>query len=157
MAPKTDGGNKLLANNRKARFNYEIQEKLEVGISLLGTEVKSMRNGKFSFTDAYAKISKKNELILIGFHISPYDFGNMNNHEPERTRVLLAHKNEIKKLKRKVEERGCTIVPLKFYLKNGKVKLEIGVGTGKQSQDKRQTIKARDEKRAVEREFKQRI
>jgi len=157
MEPKKDGGNKLLAKNRKARFNYSILESLEVGISLLGTEVKSMRNGKFSFTDAYAKISKNDELILVGFHISPYDFGNLNNHEPERTRVLLAHKNEIKKLKRKVEERGCTLVPLKFYLKNGKVKLEIGVGTGKQSQDKRQTIKARDEKRAVEREFRQKF
>lgn len=157
MAPKSDGGNKLLADNRKARFNYEILERLEVGISLVGTEVKSMRTGKFSFTDAYAKVTKADQLVLVGFHISPYPFGNLFNHDPDRNRILLAHKHEIKKLRRKVDEKGCTLIPLKFYLKAGKVKLELGVAQGKKSADKRQTIKQRDEKRAVEREFKQRF
>jgi len=157
MAPKSDGGNKLLADNRKARFNYTILERLEVGISLQGTEVKSMRMGKFSFTDAYAKISKAGELILVGFHISPYPFGNIHNHDPDRNRTLLAHKHEITKMRRKVDEKGCTLVPLKFYLKEGKVKLELGVATGRKSADKREVIKQRDEKRSVEREFRQRF
>lgn len=152
-----DEGNKLLADNRKARFNYTILERMEVGISLRGTEVKSMKTGKFSFTDAYARITKGNELVLMGFHISPYSFGNLFNHEPERIRVLLAHKHEIKKLRRKVDEKGCTLIPLKFYLKQGRVKLELGVAQGKKKADKRQVIKQRDEKRAVEREFKQRF
>ena len=152
---KTDTGTKRLAENRKARFNYTVEDTLECGIELKGTEVKSMKSGKFSFSDAYGRI-KNNELFLVGFHISPYPFGNLNNHDPDRERKLLVHKQEIKKLRRKVEERGYTLVPLVFYLKNGLVKLKIGICRGKQLQDKRNNIKQRDEKRALEREFKQR-
>lgn len=110
---------KILADNRRARFQYTIEDTLECGIALQGTEVKSMRNGKFSFSDSYARIIS-DELILVGFHISPYTFGNLFNHEPDRNRKLLVHKQEIKRLKRKVDEKGYTLVPLKFYLKKEK-------------------------------------
>ncbi len=153
MAKEQTGGNKLLADNRKARYNYTVSEQLEVGIELKGTEVKSMRSAQFSFTDAYGRIIN-NELILIGFHISPYPFGNLYNHDPDRNRKLLAHKDEIKKMKRKVDERGYTLVPLKFYLKEGKVKLLLGICQGKSHGDKRQSIKQRDDKRNADREMR---
>lgn len=146
-------GVKLLADNRRARFNYTVTEKIECGIELQGTEVKSMRNGKFSFTDSYA-IVKNLELWLIGLHISPYDFGNINNHEPDRNRKLLAHKQEIKRFSRKIDEKGFTLVPLRIYLKKGRIKVEIGLCRGKNLQDKRETIKERDDKRAVDREIR---
>ena len=149
-------GKKILADNRKARFNYMVLDSLECGIALQGTEVKSMRAGKFSFTDAYARI-RNGELWLVGFHITPYEFGNIFNHEPIRERRLLAHKDEIKRLQRKVDEKGLTLVPLKLYLKGGIVKLELGVCQGKKLHDKRQSIKERDDKRAADREFKQRL
>ena len=149
-------GKKILADNRKARFNFMVLDSLECGIALQGTEVKSMRAGKFSFTDAYARI-RNGELWLVGFHITPYEFGNIFNHEPVRERRLLAHKDEIKRLQRKVDEKGLTLVPLKFYLKGGIVKLELGVCQGKKLHDKRQSIKERDDKRAADREFKQRL
>lgn len=141
---------KTLAVNRKARFNYSVEDRLECGIELRGTEVKSMREGKFSFSDSYGKIDK-GELWLIGFHITPYRFGNIHNHEPDRVRKLLVHKQEIKRLSRKVNERGLTLVPLLFYLKNGIVKLELGICKGKRVVDKRQDIKRRDLKRDAER------
>jgi len=149
-------GKKILADNRKARFNYLVLDSLECGIALQGTEVKSMRAGKFSFTDAYARI-RNGELWLVGFHITPYEYGNIFNHDPVRERRLLAHKDEIKRLQRKVDEKGLTLVPLKFYLKGGIVKLELGVCQGKKLHDKRQSIKERDDKRSVDREFKQRL
>ena len=148
-------GIKILAENRRARFQYEIEDTLECGIELKGTEVKSMRAGKFSFSDSYARIIN-DELILVGFHISPYAFGNIHNHDPDRNRRLLVHKQEIKKFKRKIDERGYTLIPLKFYLKNGKVKLLIGIGKGKQAKDKRESIKKRDQMRDAEREFRKR-
>lgn len=151
--PEKNSQSKTLAVNKKARFNYEITEKLECGIVLVGTEVKSVKMGKFSFSDAYAVI-KENELQLVGFHISAYPFGNIFNHEPDRTRKLLVHKQEIKKLKRKVDEKGFTLVPTRFYLKNGLIKVEIGIGRGKKVFDKRQDIKRRDQKRDAEREFR---
>jgi len=147
---------KVLAANRKARFNYSVQESIECGIELKGTEVKSMRGSRFSFSDSYAKIDN-NELWLIGFHISAYPFGNRFNHDPDRPRKLLVHKQELKRLKRKVDEKGLTLVPLKFYLKRGLVKLEIGVCKGKKLFDKRNDIKRRDQKRDAEREFKNRF
>ncbi len=153
---KTETGIKVLADNRKARFNYTVEDTLECGIELQGTEVKSMRNGKFSFTDAYARV-KNGELILYGFHISPYKFGNIYNHDPLRERRLLAHKQEIKRLQRRVDERGFTLVPLKVYLKGGMVKVLIGICKGKQTQDKRQAIKNRDLKRDAEREMRDRL
>ena len=146
-------GRKLLASNRRARFNYSVEESLECGIELRGTEVKSLREGKFSFSDAYAKI-ENGELWLVGLHITPYRFGNIHNHDPERPRKLLAHRQEIKRLTRKVVERGLTLVPLSFYLKSGLVKLELGVCRGKKVVDKRETIKERDLKRDTERALK---
>ncbi len=149
-------GIKILADNRKARYNYLVLDSLECGIALQGTEVKSLRSGKFSFTDAYARI-ENNQLWLVGLHITPYEFGNIFNHVPDRKRRLLAHKDEINRLRRKVDEKGLTLVPLKFYLKGRLVKLEIGVCQGKKLHDKRQSIKERDDKRSMDREFKQRL
>ena len=151
-----DEKRKLLANNKKARFNYTIEDSMECGIELKGTEVKSIKSGKCSFTDSYGRIMN-GELWFIGFHITPYPFGNLFNHEPTRNRKLLVHKQEIKRLKRQVEEKGRTLIPLKMYLKKGLVKLELGICVGKKLHDKRQSIKNRDEKRTAEREYKQRI
>ena len=134
---------KLLLINKKARFNFFIDETLECGIELQGTEVKSLRENRFSFGDSYARI-KEGQLYLIGFHISPYPFGNLHNHEPERERKLLVHKEEIRKLRKKVEEKGFTLVPIKLYLKNGLIKVELGICRGKKLYDKRETIKQRD-------------
>ncbi|HAK44382.1 MAG TPA: SsrA-binding protein [Spirochaeta sp.] len=152
----TEDGIKILAVNRKARFNYTVDESLECGIELVGTEVKSLRNGQFSFSDSYAIVNNL-ELFLIQLHITPYDHGNIHNHEPDRRRKLLAHKQEIKRLSRKVDEKGFTLIPMKVYLKNSKIKVELGICRGKNVQDKRHTIRDRDEKRAVAREFRQRI
>lgn len=146
-------GIKLLADNRKARFNYSVEERIECGIELQGTEVKSLRAGKFSFSDSYAVV-RDLELWLVQLHISPYDHGNIHNHEPDRNRRLLAHKQEIKRMSRKIDEKGFTLVPLKVYLKNSKIKVELGICRGKNVQDKRNTIRDRDEKRAIEREFR---
>ncbi len=153
MMTNTESNVKILSVNKKARFNYTIEETLECGIELMGTEVKSIRMNKFSYSDAYCKI-KGNELWLSGFHISLYDFGNINNHDPDRDRKLLAHSAEIKKLSRKVVEKGYTLVPVKVYLKKGKVKIEIGICKGKKTYDKRESIKERDVKRDTSREMK---
>jgi SsrA-binding protein len=146
-------GTKLLADNRKARFNYTIEESYECGIVLQGTEVKSLRTGKISFADSYADI-RDGEVFLIGLRISPYEHGNIFNHDPERRKKLLLHKAEIKKIERKVNEKGLTLVPLKFYLKKGFVKVELGVCKGKKMHDKRNSIKDRDVKRDMAREMK---
>ncbi len=143
-------GKKSLAVNRKARYNYAVEDSLECGIELRGTEVKSMKERSFSFSDAYAKIDN-GELWLVGLHITPYKFGNIYNHEPDRIRKLLVHRQEIKRLSRKVNERGLTLIPLSFYLKRGMVKLELGICKGKRMVDKRQDIKQRDQKRDAER------
>lgn len=147
---------KLLADNRKARFNYSVDETLECGIVLQGTEVKSIKNGTFSFADSYGRIID-GELFLIGLHVTPYDHGNIYNHVPDRQRKLLIHKSEIKRLTRKVDEKGFTLIPLKVYLKNGRVKIELGLCKGKKSYDKREILKDKDVKRETEREFKLRI
>lgn len=147
---------KKLPENRKARFHYTILESMECGIALQGTEVKSMREGRFNYSDSYVRIIN-GELILVGFHISEYKQGNLFNHDPDRNRKLLAHKQEIKRLSRKVDEKGYTLVPLSAYFKNGKIKLSIGICQGKKLHDKRASIKDRDEKRAFERTFKQKI
>lgn len=146
---------KVLALNRKARYNYSVEDTVECGIELRGTEVKSMKERSFSFSDAYAKIDN-GELWLVGLHVTPYKFGNIYNHEPDRTRKLLAHKQEIKRLSRKVNERGLTLVPLSFYLTRGRVKLELGICRGKRVVDKRQDIKKRDLKREAERALRDR-
>ena len=145
--------NKQLANNRKARHLYNVLDTLECGIDLRGTEVKSMRGASFSFSDSYARIID-GELWLVSFHISPYKFGNIHNHDPDRNRRLLVHKQEIKRLRRQVEEKGLTLVPLRFYFKRGLIKLELGVCRGKKLYDRRETIKKRDQKLDAEREMK---
>jgi SsrA-binding protein len=147
---------KLLAANRKARYNYSVEESLECGIELRGTEVKSFKAGTFSFSDSYAKI-EDGELWLVGLHVTPYRFGNIHNHDPDRQRKLLVHAQEIKRLNRKVMERGLTLVPLSFYLKHGIIKLELGVCRGKKTVDKREAIKQRDQKRDAERAIRERF
>ncbi len=144
---------KILQTNRKAYFNYEVLEDLEAGIRLEGTEVKSIRSGRFSFTDSYAKI-EKNEVFLIGFTIQPYEKGSVFNHEPTRARRLLLHKAEIKRLRRKVEEKGLTIIPTKVYLKGNLVKMQLSLARGKNVRDKKDAIKERDLNREARREAK---
>ncbi len=144
---------KTIAVNKKAKFNYMVLESMECGVELKGTEVKSLKAGRFSFSDCYAKIDD-NELWLAGLHITPYEFGNRYNHDPDRQRKLLVHKQELKRLQRKVREKGLTLIPLRFYLKKSMVKLELGVCKGKKLVDKREDIKQRDLKRDVEREFR---
>ena len=141
---------KIIAENRKARFNYFIEDTYEAGMVLTGTEVKSMRQGRANLKDAYARI-KNGEVYVYQIHISPYPFAYYNNHEPLRVRKLLLHKREIKKLYAKVNEKGHTLVPLKLYFKDGKIKLELAVAKGKRKYDKRDTIKRRDEKRDLDR------
>jgi SsrA-binding protein len=147
---------KLLAANRKARYNYSVEESLECGVELRGTEVKSFKAGTFSFSDAYARI-EDGELWLVGLHVTPYRFGNIHNHDPDRKRKLLVHRQEVKRLNRKVVERGLTLVPLSFYLKHGIIKLELGVCRGKKTVDKREAIKQRDQKRDAERAIRERF
>ena len=154
--PESTGGVKVLATNRRARFNYQVDETLECGISLAGTEVKSLKIGKFSFSDAYGRI-RNNELWLVGFHITPYEHGTLFNHEPDRERKLLVHKKELTQLRRKVDERGFTLIPMKVYLKQSLVKIELGICRGKKLVDKRQSIKERDQKRDADRELRSRF
>ena len=149
----TTEGVAVLAKNKRAFFNFEVIDTLECGIELCGTEVKSMRANRFSFADAYARI-KNNEIWLEGLHIAEYTHGNLNNHEPTRPRRLLAHKQEIKRFKRNTQEKGYTLVPLKFYMKQGLIKLELGLCKGKRVHDKRETIKKRDQKRDEQRELR---
>lgn len=136
-------GIKIISENRKARFNYEILEQLEVGVALLGTEVKSVRAGKINLGDSYAVV-QANELVLLNANIAVYAQGNLNNHDPLRTRKLLAHRSEIRRLIGLSREKGMTLVPLKAYWKDGKVKIEVGVGRGKNLYDKRHAIQERD-------------
>jgi SsrA-binding protein len=150
---KSEGGIKVLAVNKKARHNYSIDESFECGIVLVGTEVKSMKGGQFSYADAYGSVDA-DELWLVGFHITPYTLGNRFNHDPIRRRKLLVHKKEIKRLKRVTVEKGLTLVPLRFYLKRGNVKCELGIARGKKLFDKRDDIRKRDQKREIEREFR---
>lgn len=141
---------KTIATNKKARHNYHIDDEFEAGIVLVGTEVKSIREGRVSFKDAYAEI-KNNEVFLRNLHISPYKFAYNANHETQRSRKLLLNKREIKKLDVKVKERGYTIVPLKIYFKNSKIKISIGLAKGKKLYDKRESIKQKDIKRDLDR------
>jgi len=144
---------KLIATNKKAKFNYQIDAEYEAGIVLVGSEVKSMREGRVSFQDAYADI-RNGELFLRQLHISPYKFAYNANHEALRTRKLLLHRYEIKKLYAKMKERGYTLVPLKIYFKNDKIKVLLGLGKGKKLYDKRETIKQKDVNREMDRDRK---
>ena len=134
---------KLIQKNKKAYFNYEMIEELECGIALVGTEVKSVREGRCSSSDSYIT-AKDGTLTLIGFLIQPYTHGNIFNHQSDRKRQLLAHKMEIKKFTRKVNEKGLTIVPLEIYLKGNLVKMKIALARGKNTHDKKEAIKERD-------------
>ena len=144
---------KLIASNKKARHNYLIESEYEAGIVLVGSEVKSIREGRVSFQDSYADI-KNNEIFLRQLHISPYKYAYYTNHESLRTRKLLLHGYEIKKIWSKIKERGYTLVPLKIYFKNNKIKVKLGLGKGKKIFDKRDSIKQKDMKRDLDRERK---
>ncbi|UOD35497.1 SsrA-binding protein SmpB [Deferribacteraceae bacterium V6Fe1] len=144
---------KILAQNKKAFYDYEIIETFEAGIELKGTEVKSCKSGKVNLRDSFIKV-KDGEAFLLNTHISEYEKGNIANHEPTRTRKLLLHKREINRLIGKAQEKGLTIVPLKIYLKKNLVKVEIALVKGKQSHDKRNTIKEKDLKKEISRDFK---
>ena len=147
---------KIIAENRKARHDYTIHEVFEAGIALTGTEVKSLRAGKTNLKDSYAQVTKYEEVFVYQLHISPYDHGNIFNHDPLRSRRLLLHKEEIRRLLGKVKEKGYALVPLKLYFKRGLVKLELALATGKKLYDKRQDIAKRDAKREMERALKER-
>ena len=146
-------GTKLIAENRKARFDYTIDDSIECGVVLQGTEVKSVKEGKISFPDSFAEIIK-DEVWLKNFHISEYVYSSIFNHNPDRPKKLLLHREQIKRLQRKVEEKGYTLIPLSFYLKNGRLKVSLGVCKGKKQFDKRNTIKDRDNQRDMQREFR---
>lgn len=148
--PVKKEGVKVVAANKKARADYFIEDTFEAGMALMGTEVKSLRDGRANLKDSYAR-EKDGRIVLVGAHISPYPFGNRLNHEPERERQLLLHKREIKRLIGKTRERGYTLVPLAIYFKNGRAKLEIGLGKGKAQYDKREAIKKREQDREMER------
>jgi len=144
---------KNITVNRKARYEYSIIQILEAGIVLVGTEVKSLRQGKANLVDSYAKI-ENGEVWLLNLHISEYVQGNINNHEPKRERKLLLNKSEIRKLSVKTKEKGLTLVPLRLYFKSGKVKVEIAVAKGKKVYDKRKDIAKKDFQRDQERKIK---
>ena len=146
---------KNFAQNRKARHDYHVEETYEAGIALQGTEVKSIRAGKVNLRDSFARVDK-NELFLYNMHISPYEQGNIANHDPIRTRKLLMHKMEIKRFIGLIKEKGYTLVPLKLYLKNGKIKVELGLAKGKKLYDKRKTLQEKTAKREIERAFRDR-
>jgi len=141
--------------NRQARHNYFIDETFEAGLVLLGSEVKSLRDGKANLSDSYAQI-RKGEAFLINSHISPYSGANQFNHEPTRTRKLLLHAREIERLTGKTKERGLTLIPLKLYFKHGRAKVEIGLARGKKLYDKRETLRRKVAQREVERAIKAR-
>ena len=146
-------GKKILATNKKARHDYFIDEVFECGIELKGTEVKSIRQGRVNLKEGYASVDNS-EVFLKQVHISPYDQGNRFNVDPLRTRKLLLHKSEIRKLIGATTVKGYSLVPMSMYLKNGRVKLELGLGKGKKLYDKRQDIAKKDQRREAEREFK---
>jgi SsrA-binding protein len=151
----SDTSIKVICKNRKARFNFEIEDTLEAGIALVGSEVKSLRLGKANLSDSYAKI-RGDELFLVDAHISAYDQAGSQNHDPLRERKLLLHKREIRKLVGKVAERGFSLIPLKLYFKDAKVKVELALAKGKRAFDKREAIKKKDQRRELERLIKYR-
>ncbi|MBR6537825.1 MAG: SsrA-binding protein SmpB [Lachnospiraceae bacterium] len=144
---------KLIANNKKAYFDYFIEEKYEAGIELFGTEVKSLRMGKCSVKESFIRI-ERGEVYVYGMHISPYEKGNIFNKDPMRVRKLLLHKREIMKLSGEIAQKGYTLVPLSVYLKGSLVKVEIGLAKGKKLYDKRETLAKKDQRREAEKEFK---
>jgi SsrA-binding protein len=151
----SEDGIKVIAQNRRARYDYHTIDTWEAGIQLQGTEVKSLRDGKANLSDSYARLDGA-EVFLHNVHIGEYDKGNQNNHEPTRTRKLLLHRHEIRKLQGSVEEKGLTLIPLKLYFKRGRAKVEIALAKGKREYDRRQDIAQRDARRDTERALKER-
>ncbi len=143
MATKAESGERLIASNKKALHDYFVLQKVEAGIELRGSEVKSLRDGRAQLKDSYV-LFKGGEAFLFGAHISPYSYANRENHDPERTRKLLLHKREIEKLEAQVVEKGLTVVPLRLYFKGNRVKAELAVVRGKKQYDKRETEKRRE-------------
>ena len=141
---------KVIAENRKARHDYTIEDQIEAGLVLKGTEVKSLRQGRANLKDAYAKI-KNGEVYVYQMHISPYPFAYYDNHDPLRVRKLLMHRHEIRQLYGKVNERGYALIPLRLYFRDGKIKLLLALAKGKHSYDKRDSIRRRDEQRDMDR------
>jgi SsrA-binding protein len=150
VAPSRDEGIKVVATNRKARHEYHIIETYEAGLALLGPEVKSLRAGRVSMAEAYAQVQDE-EAFLLQAHISPYDQANRFNADPTRTRKLLMHKREIRRLAGKIQEKGLTLIPLRIYFRKGKAKIEIALARGKKSFDKRAAVARRDAEREMER------
>jgi SsrA-binding protein len=148
---KPASGEKLVCQNRKASFDYFIEERLEAGIALTGAEAKSLRHGHGSLSEAYAQV-KGGEAWILQFHVPPYDHGNIQNGDPVRPRKLLLHRREIDRLAKHVARRGFALVPLKVYFRRGRVKIEIGLARGKKAYDKRETLKQRDHAREMDRE-----
>jgi len=157
MNERSDNGKqRVIITNRKARHEYHIDEVFEAGISLKGTEVKSLRLGNANLQDSYAFV-RAGEVFLEGMHIKPYEYGNQFNHDPRRERKLLLNSREIRKLIGKTKEKGFTLIPLSVYFKNGKAKIELALAHGKKSYDKRKAIAERDAKRDQEREIRQKF
>jgi SsrA-binding protein len=148
-------GEKLIVDNRRARHDYELLDRIEAGLVLTGTEVKSLRDGRATLGQAYAEV-RDGELWLVGCHIAVYDQGNRANHEPDRDRKLLAHRREIDSLYGKVRERGLTLVPTRLYWRDGRAKVELALARGKERIDKRRDLAARDAQRQIERALKSR-
>ena len=146
-------GKKIIALNRKARHDYTVDETYECGMELLGTEVKSFRDGKISFPDAWAEVIE-GEIWLRSLRVAENPFSSVFNHDPDRKKRLLLHKEEIKRINRKAEEKGYTLIPMSFYFKKGRVKVELGLCKGKKAYDKRAGIREKDIKRDIEREFR---
>ncbi|MCY4158226.1 MAG: SsrA-binding protein SmpB [Bacteroidetes bacterium] len=144
----------VLASNRRARREYHILDTIEAGIALVGTEVKSIRDGRVSLAESWCKIDQ-HEIFLVDTHVSPYSHGNLNNHDPLRPKKLLLHRKEIMRLQKAVEQKGNTLIPLSLYLKRGKIKVQLGIAKGKKLFDKRADIAERDTKRQLERTLKQ--
>jgi SsrA-binding protein len=141
---------KVVSSNRRARRNYAVVETVEAGLALLGSEVKSLRDGRLDLKDSYALV-KDGEVFLVGAYIAPYEFAREGGHDPERERKLLLHRREIDRIGGQLAEKGLTLVPLQVYFKDGKAKVELGLAKGKTSYDKRETIKERDHEREMER------
>jgi SsrA-binding protein len=153
LTRRSEGELKQIASNRKALHDFSIEDTYEAGVALTGTEIKSVRAGRVNLRDGFVQI-RDGEAWLLNVHISPYDFGNRENHEPKRERKLLLHRQEIRRLQSKVSERGWTIVPLRMYMKAGLAKIEIGLARGKRLYDKRDAVAERDMDRDLQREIK---
>jgi SsrA-binding protein len=148
-------GDRVVTQNRRAFHEYFIEEQLETGIVLTGTEIKSVREGKITISEAYVRVDD-GELWLIGSHITPYSHGSYTNHDPDRPRKLLAHRREIERLRQSTEQRGMTLIPVRVRLKDGRAKVDVGVARGKKLYDKRQSAAERDAKRQIDRAMRER-